>query len=122
MSNELRTPLSAVIGFSSLIDQEIPMDQIILYVQMIHNSGSKLLEIIEGILDLTLLEGDESKTHLEWFSLAPFMKTLFENAKEEQQKANKPQLEIECINCNFEEQIQLFSDQKNYQNIYPPVL
>ncbi|MCL4483852.1 MAG: PAS domain S-box protein, partial [Bacteroidetes bacterium] len=49
ISHELRTPLNAVIGFSSLIDQELPLEQITSFAQIINNSGNNLLEIIEGI-------------------------------------------------------------------------
>ncbi len=118
MSHELRTPLNAVIGFSSLIDEETPMDQITMYSQMILKSGNNLLDIIEGILDLTLLESGESKTHYERFSLLPFMKNLITLAKDEQKKANKPQIEIECLSCNSDHHIQLYSDQQMINRIF----
>jgi PAS domain S-box-containing protein len=117
MSHELRTPLNAVIGFSSLIDEEMPVEEIVSFAKMINNSGNNLLEIVEGILDLTLLESGEMKPKFERFALALLMKTLMKLAKDEQQKANKPQVEIEC-NCNFEEQIQLYSDQQLITKIF----
>ncbi|EKD30711.1 MAG: hypothetical protein ACD_77C00487G0021 [uncultured bacterium] len=122
MSHELRTPLNAVIGFSSLIDEETPITQITSFAKMIHSNGNSLLDIIEGILDLTLLESGETKTHFERFSIAPFMKTLLKLAKEEQEKANKPQLQVQCINFNSEKQIQLYSDPQIITKIYSQLL
>lgn len=118
MSHELRTPLNAVIGFSSLIDEEMPVDQITSFAQMIHSSGINLLEIVEGILDLTLLESGEMKPHAERFMLAPFMENMMKLAQDEQKKAGKPQLEIECVNLNSDEQIQLYSDPQKITKIF----
>jgi len=118
MSHELRTPLNAVIGFSGLIDEEMPIEQITSFAQMIHNSGNNLLEIVEGIFDLTLLDSGESKPHFEWFPLEPFMETLFNRAKDEQQKANKPQLKIECMNVNSYEPSLFYSDPQRITKIF----
>lgn len=59
MSHELRTPLNSVIGFSEMLDDEL-FGQLNVtqkeYVEIIHNSACHLLEIINDILDLSLIE------------------------------------------------------------------
>ena len=61
MSHELKTPLNAVIGFSEIIKDEVfgPVGQPTYrdYAGDIHASGTKLLSIINDILDVSRLEG-----------------------------------------------------------------
>ncbi len=57
MSHELRTPLNAIIGFSEVIQGtsgatgEVPA-----YARYIHESGSQLLAMLNGVLDLARIE------------------------------------------------------------------
>jgi cell cycle sensor histidine kinase DivJ len=60
MSHELRTPLNAIIGFSEVMMHEMfgllgnPRYQE--YAQLIHESGGHLLELINGVLDMSKIE------------------------------------------------------------------
>ncbi len=60
MSHELRTPLNAIIGFSEIIETEAlgPVGSVKYrdYATDIHNSGKHLLDLINGILDLSKVE------------------------------------------------------------------
>ncbi len=59
MSHELRTPLNAIIGFSDLIDKEMPLETILEYCKIINQSGEHLLEMLTNIFDLSLLVAGE---------------------------------------------------------------
>jgi signal transduction histidine kinase len=62
MSHELRTPLNAIIGFSSIlageggISSEKSLAKTQEYASMIKESGTHLLSIINGLLDLSKIE------------------------------------------------------------------
>ncbi len=60
MSHELRTPLNAIIGFSDTIKEEIfgPLasEKYSEYLVDIRNSGQHLLELINDILDVSVIE------------------------------------------------------------------
>jgi signal transduction histidine kinase len=58
MAHELRTPLNAIIGFSEVIklDQAPMQARYPEYAGYIHDAGSILLDIINGILDLARIE------------------------------------------------------------------
>lgn len=59
MSYQLRTPLNSIIGFTALLrnNQDDPVNQEQKYqLDMIHESASHLLSLINGILDLSNLE------------------------------------------------------------------
>jgi len=57
MSHEIRTPLTAIIGFSeSLLQSHQSMEERQKAVKSIINSGNHLLQLINGILDLSKIE------------------------------------------------------------------
>ncbi|MEK7387179.1 MAG: ATP-binding protein [candidate division NC10 bacterium] len=59
MSHELRTPLNSIIGFSKVLlnrlDGELTERQEV-YIRSVHNSGTHLLQLINGILDFSRIE------------------------------------------------------------------
>ncbi|NIA68163.1 hypothetical protein HBA54_06125 [Pelagibius litoralis] len=63
MSHELRTPLNAVIGFSELLGREafgpLGSERYESYVKHIHDSGEHLLNLINDLLDLSIIEAGE---------------------------------------------------------------
>ncbi len=65
MSHELRTPLNAVIGFSDLMAREAfgPLGDARYggYIRHIHDSGEHLLNLINDLLDLSIIEAGELK-------------------------------------------------------------
>ncbi|MCL4079259.1 PAS domain-containing sensor histidine kinase [Coriobacteriia bacterium Es71-Z0120] len=59
MSHELRTPLNSVIGFSRLLEQELPgplNDEQKVQVRMIRDAGMHLLSLVDDVLDLSRIE------------------------------------------------------------------
>ena len=67
MSHELRTPLNAIIGFSETLDQnvfgELANEKQIEYVKDIHISGQHLLDLINDILDVSVIEAGKLALH-----------------------------------------------------------
>ena len=63
MSHELRTPLNSIIGFSEMIKNEvfgtIEQRSYWEYARDIHESGQKLLRVINEILDISKIEAGE---------------------------------------------------------------
>ncbi|WP_442506695.1 ATP-binding protein [Novipirellula sp. SH528] len=58
MSHEIRTPLNAVLGFTDVLRRGLVTnsDEAVGHLNMIHNSGEHLLELINDILDLSKIE------------------------------------------------------------------
>src|ERR1700739_4751582 len=73
MSHELRTPLNAIIGFSEVMTREIfgpvgsPRYQE--YSRLIYESGGHLLELINGVLDMSKIEAGKFDLFEELFDL-----------------------------------------------------
>ena len=73
MSHELRTPLNAIIGFSEVMAHEMfgPLGapRYHEYARLIHESGGHLLELINGILDMSKIEAGKFELSEEIFDL-----------------------------------------------------
>ncbi len=70
MSHELRTPLNAIIGFSDMLKSELfgPMaPRYKEYSELIHESGTLLLDLINDILDMSKIEAGRFELALESF-------------------------------------------------------
>jgi cell cycle sensor histidine kinase DivJ len=74
MSHELRTPLNAIIGFSEVMTHEmfgpVGSPRYLEYAKLINESGGHLLELINGILDMSKIEAGKFELSEEMFDLA----------------------------------------------------
>jgi PAS domain S-box-containing protein len=62
MSHEIRTPMNAIIGFSDLlISDEYTEEEKIEFGNLIKNSGSSLLKLIDDIIDISIMEAGHLK-------------------------------------------------------------
>ena len=69
MSHEIRTPLNAVLGAAQLLEKNNPSVKQKKYINMIRNSGSVLLGVINDILDLSKIESGKMELDEEVFNL-----------------------------------------------------
>ncbi len=72
MSHELRTPLNSILGFSELLenDKKIPLSiEQLNRVKFISDSGEHLLELINGVLELSAIESGKLSFSLEQVNL-----------------------------------------------------
>ena len=76
MSHEIRTPMNAVIGMSSLLEDTILCDEQQEHLQTIQNSSKYLMQIIDDILDFSIIETDSLKLNYKKFNLEEMVKAL----------------------------------------------
>lgn len=117
MSHELRTPLNAVIGFSEMISADLPLEDIVEFSQIIHNSGNQLLHIIEDIFDITLIEAGNVEIVFEEVELKPIMDKINESIKIEQHRLTKNDLTVNYTNAGNNEEIILNTDPSKLKQI-----
>lgn len=78
MSHELRTPLNAIIGFSDLVEENRPIDEILSFSQIINKSGHHLLGIVNEIFDFTLIETGEIKLSYDEYNLKEILNDVYQ--------------------------------------------
>jgi len=78
VSHELRTPLNAVIGFSDMLmnDEQLRLDgpRRREYAKLINESGTHLLSVVNGILDMSKMESGDFEIAPEPFAPAPVIR------------------------------------------------
>ncbi|WP_299535179.1 hybrid sensor histidine kinase/response regulator [uncultured Herbaspirillum sp.] len=65
MSHEFRTPLNGVLGYSDALREELGESPLAQYATAIHDSGNRLLELVDAILEVTALEDRRVSVHRE---------------------------------------------------------
>nr|WP_209949041.1 HAMP domain-containing sensor histidine kinase [Rhizobium halophytocola] len=74
VSHELRTPLNAILGFSDILGGEyfgkLQNDRQREYVQLIHQSGTHLLSVVNAMLDMSKIEAGRFELQKEDFPIA----------------------------------------------------
>ncbi len=81
MSHEIRTPLNGIIGFSLLLNSETnTKDDIFEFTDMINQSGKRLIEIVNNVLDISKIQTGQvsiEKTSISLSSLFTYITTFF---------------------------------------------
>lgn len=78
ISHEMRTPLTGILGFSSVLLEQIygPLNlKQKQYIEVISNSGKHLLALIDDLLDLTAIEAGEAELTKETISVKELAST-----------------------------------------------
>jgi two-component system sensor histidine kinase/response regulator len=84
MSHELRTPLNAIILYSELLQEEAAdqgEEQSVADLQRIQSAGRHLLELINGILDLSKIEAGKMALSLERFDVRTTVNDLLDTVR-----------------------------------------
>jgi signal transduction histidine kinase len=77
MSHEFRTPLNAIIGFTEVLQDQIPGPlnaEQLEYLGDIHNGGQLLLRLINDVLDLSKVEAGRLELFYEIFPIAQMVR------------------------------------------------
>jgi two-component system, sensor histidine kinase and response regulator len=79
MSHELRTPLNAILGFAQLMNRDESLDRDLKEnLEIIHNSGEHLLNLINDILDMSKIEAGKISFQENSFDLHNLLRSLID--------------------------------------------
>jgi signal transduction histidine kinase/CheY-like chemotaxis protein len=95
MSHEIRTPMNAIMGFSTLLgEQGLEESEKAQYLEIIKSSGSRLLQLINDILDLSKLEAKQFTISNSECSLEEIMASTIESFRKSDLLFLKPEIEL----------------------------
>jgi len=78
ISHELRTPMNAILGFSSLLnDQQLPNKKREEYVNHINQSSAKLLNVVEAKIDVSKIQTGQLKIRQEECFVNQFLTDIY---------------------------------------------
>lgn len=65
MSHEIRTPMNGILGFTDLLkDTDLIIDDRLMYVQIIEQSGQRMMNIINDLIDISKIEANQMQVRL----------------------------------------------------------
>jgi PAS domain S-box-containing protein len=106
MSHELRTPLVGILGYADFLRQEIESGELKDMADTIYNSGKRLSETLNLILDLSQFERDQKSFEFQKIDLVRKAKevvTLFKETARKKGLELKTSFNRESIIVNFDE-------------------
>lgn len=78
ISHEIRTPMNGIIGFAELLNNEgLTGKQKKQYLEIIINSTNQLLQIVNDVIDISLIETGSNDVHEEKLHLNDFLDELY---------------------------------------------
>ncbi len=78
ISHEIRTPMNGIIGFATLLDDESLEDDLKKqYLEIITNSSNRLLEVVNEMLDISLIETGNLKIQKDIVDLNALLQDSF---------------------------------------------
>jgi CheY-like chemotaxis protein len=80
-----------------MIEEGMPIDQILEFTHVVSKSGRHLLSIIEDILDISLIDSGEAKLAIERFILRDMLDGLYVLASQEKIALNKDQIDVKLV-------------------------
>ena len=81
ISHELRTPLNAIIGFSELIVQRNPDQEMKRYSNIIKNNNEHLLRLVDSIMEMSQLQTGNKSLIREMVDIDTLWKHIYERQK-----------------------------------------
>ncbi len=97
MSHEIRTPLTSILGFAEAIGEEVDSDEaapVVRFARLIEKSGRRLMETLDGVLNLSKLEAGEMDLAAEDLDVARVAAEIIEQLEPQAAEA-EVELEME---------------------------
>lgn len=97
MSHEIRTPLNAIMGFSELIKEDEDLRYNEKYIDLIYTNGQYLHELIDQVLNISLIESGSLTVQNRVVDLSEFLRRMETEGKMLIERAQKRGIEIRSV-------------------------
>ena len=109
ISHELKSPLTGIIGLSSLLKEqklgELTQRQT-LYTQLINNSGYKLMEIVNDLLELQGIVDSNVAVNIERFNLLALCRRVYEQTRQKMGASRKAESDLTLVDVPLKLEIE----------------
>ncbi len=95
ISHEIRTPMNAIIGFSHLLgEDDVDGSQRDAYINHITRNSSSLLNMMDNLIDLSLIETGNLKLKEEEVMIYPLIKKLYDQYNLDRYRVNRERVAL----------------------------
>ncbi|NIJ45154.1 two-component system CheB/CheR fusion protein [Wenyingzhuangia heitensis] len=119
MSHEIRTPMNGVVGFADLLDDD-DIDAVTRknYINIIKNSSSQLLNLINDIIDISKIEANELTVDQKNCDLIELLKNTESTFNEIKKQKDKEHINIVCNIPQNYDQLSIKTDPLRLQQVF----
>ncbi|MDP2338173.1 MAG: PAS domain-containing protein [Bacteroidota bacterium] len=115
MSHEIRTPMSGILGFAELLKQPgLTSEQQRKYINIIEKSGTRMLKIINDIIDISKIESGQMQVSISKINVNEQIEYIYSSFKEE---AEQKGMKILFKNSLSEEKAVIKTDREKFYAI-----
>ncbi|SNR54156.1 tetratricopeptide repeat-containing sensor histidine kinase [Lutibacter flavus] len=118
MSHEIRTPMNAIMGFSSFLKnpdlEPVKRDR---FVDIINNSGERLMTIINDIIDISKIESNQLKVDVQEVNVKSTLKEIIEIQKNSNIDLIKKDIKLSLAVPLYQEDLIIKTDQNRFIQI-----
>jgi K+-sensing histidine kinase KdpD len=95
ISHDIRTPMNAIIGFSHLLGEEdVNVDQREAYINHITRNSNSLLNMMDNLIDLTLIETGALELKEEEVGIYSLMRELYDQYNSDRYRYNRDKIAL----------------------------
>lgn len=118
ISHEIRTPMNAILGFSDLLmNPNISASNRADYIDMINNSSHNLLNIINDIIDFSMIETGQMQLYSGEFSPVKMIKNLHATFRQQLKMLGKEHLYIKTDIEPGKDKVMVVSDEERIMQV-----
>ena len=118
ISHEIRTPMNAILGFSDLLmNTKASETNKAEYINLINRSSYNLLNIINDIIDFSMIETDQFQIHKRECSLNEMIRELHGTFKQYKSIEGKEHLEVLVDPSFLAEKKQIIADEERIKQV-----
>ncbi|WP_016776988.1 PAS domain S-box protein [Anaerophaga thermohalophila] len=122
ISHEIRTPLNAVLGFSNLLkDEDLTRDEMKMYIDMINESGSHLLHVMDDIIEFSFIDSGLVQVKPLRIKTDRLLDYLYKETTRLQKKMNKAHLQVNFVN-HLPEDVRFVNDETRVRQVLQNLL
>jgi PAS domain S-box-containing protein len=123
LPHEIRTPLHAITGFTSLlIDPDLSNEERVEYVKFIQDSSNDILNLMDNIIEIAKLETNQIKPKREKCYINSIIDKSYNDIISKQEIMEKPQLTIDVKKDNDDPLFTVVSDPERIHQIMSHLL
>lgn len=123
ISHELRTPMNAILGFSSLLnDQRLPNTKREEYMDHINQSSTRLLNVVEAMIDVSLIQTGQLKLREETCSINQLLTDIYHFFNIDKHRNNRHHIALLLNLGSKAEDFRFYTDQFRLHQVITSLL